>query len=196
MSIASAFSPIDAAPEYVATADKPLCVFVSGDSPHVSMLLCELERGAQLQHVDVLAALAGATAEVLAAHPEVVLVEVRELRGIDVLPVVAGLIATVVVSAEPAEIVLLPCLAAGARGFVAKPEAVDALRTAVAHVATGHTYVDPASADWLVESPSARDRNAPHQAEARGPGSHGGRRRSSCWWRRGGPTPRSPPSSA
>lgn len=57
----------------------------------------------------------------------------------------------VVVSDLPPEVALLPCMAAGVRGFVRVPFEPGMVDRAVSAVLAGHTFVDPESTGWLVE---------------------------------------------
>jgi DNA-binding NarL/FixJ family response regulator len=132
-------------------SEVPLRLLVASAHDGIGRLVDGLACGRVQPMAEVVVPLAGTVAAALDRHPEVVVAELRSRQGLVDLAVVAPMAPTVVVSSLPAESVLLPVMAAGARGFVGETEADALLADAVARVAAGHTYVDPVGADWLVD---------------------------------------------
>lgn len=133
------------------STDSHLRAFVALDCKDLARLVDKLEHNKAPLAVELATAVSGAIADALQAHPEVVVAELVDQAGVLELSSIASLSPTVVVSSVPTESALLPCLAAGARGFVLESASADVLDEAVAKVAAGHAYIDPNSVDWLVD---------------------------------------------
>lgn len=85
-------------------------------------------------------------------RPDVVIVDVstaERLREIEALGACGAKM--VIVASLPPEAALLACMAAGARAYVRRPADAGLLEQAVAAVALGEAFVDPACTTWLVD---------------------------------------------
>jgi NarL family two-component system response regulator LiaR len=117
-------------------------------------LVAELTHVRGYQLVGRLASTAVARQAIEERAPDVILVDVPtldRLSGLAELVDAACGTGVVAVTSVPAEVALLPCMAAGVRAFVARPLESDIVDAALAAAAQGQTYVDPRCTQWLVD---------------------------------------------
>jgi len=131
----------------IAVMAEPVSVLVCGERRAVATLADGAFRHRVVGRV---ASPASAVLAIRTRRPDVVVAELAELGHIDRLAPLLGEASTVVVGSVPAAFALLPCLAAGARGFVLEPADAETIDYAVAAVAAGGIYVDPRCIDVLV----------------------------------------------
>jgi DNA-binding NarL/FixJ family response regulator len=114
----------------------------------------ELTRSGRYRPIGRTDSMSAALDTVHRMRPDVVLADIATAERLHhVVAAIRGMAGTpvVVVSGLPAEVALLPTMAAGARAFLQKPVEAEALERTVAWVLDGHTVVDPRCTHSLVE---------------------------------------------